>query len=41
MAELVDLEAINHKLKGDTILKPQYSSSFDPIRRKMEVAIPE
>lgn len=29
MAESVDLKAINHKLKGETVLKPQYSSSFE------------
>lgn len=41
MFESVDLKAINHKVKGDTVLKPQYSSNYDPVRRKMEVAIPE
>lgn len=41
MAESVDLKAINHQVNGDTVLKPQYGSGFDPIRRKMHVAIPE
>lgn len=41
MVESIDLKSINHKVKGDTAPKPLYSSSFDPIRRKMHVAIPE
>lgn len=41
MAETVDFKAITHKAKGDTVLKPQYASNFDPIRRKMEVAVAE
>ncbi|CAN8095508.1 unnamed protein product [Discula destructiva] len=41
MAETIDLTSVNHGLKGSTVVKPQYASSFDPIRRKMDVAIPE
>ncbi|KAJ4408187.1 hypothetical protein N0V82_009761 [Gnomoniopsis sp. IMI 355080] len=39
MAESVDLKSINHQVNGDTVLKPQYGSGFDPIRRKMLVPI--
>lgn len=41
MATTIDLKSINHQVNGDTVVKPQYSSHFDPIRRKMEVSIPE
>lgn len=41
MAAIVDLKAVNHHINGDTIVKPQYTSNFDPMRRKMEVTISE
>lgn len=41
MATDVDLQSINNQTNGATVLKPQYGSGFDPVRRKMEVKITE
>lgn len=41
MAATVDLKSINHQVNGDTVVKPHYGSGFDPMRRKMNVVIPE
>lgn len=38
MAALVDLKSVNHQVNGDTVVKPQYASNYDPMRRKMYVA---
>ncbi|KKY30117.1 putative embryosis-associated protein emb8 [Diaporthe ampelina] len=41
MATKVDLQSIDNQANGATVLKPQYGSGFDPMRRKMEVKITE
>lgn len=41
MATNVDLKSINHQANGTTVIKPQYGSNFEPMRRKMEVKITE
>lgn len=37
MAELVDLKSVNHQVNGNTVVKPQHASNYDPMRRKMYV----
>lgn len=41
MATKVDLDAINHRINGGTVIKPQYGANFDPMRRKMHIAAME
>ncbi|PSR94333.1 Alpha/Beta hydrolase protein [Coniella lustricola] len=41
MAETINLKSISHQVNGDTVVEPQYASSFDPIRRKMQVEVAE
>jgi hypothetical protein len=41
MATKVDLGSISHRVDGDTVRKPLYGASFDPMRRRMYIAAVE